>query len=292
MCHRARSVPRSTVKDGGGAARSWLARSAAVLVTALLFLRAGSAHAAPPSNDLSSGATPASTGLGELLDTTEATTDAEDDQLNVFCGAPATDASVWYAFTPSTNGGVIVDVSRSDYSAGVLIGTGTPGDLDLVTCGPGTVGLAATAGVTYYVLAIDDQLDGGGNGGNLEISITEAPPPPTIDLAVDRFGYVDVRTGVARLHGTYTCTGGSFIDLSGSARQNVGRLVTIWGFFGFFDAGTCDGLPHEWWADVRPENGKFAGGQSLAVAFAFTCGSFECRDSYQEQMVQLRGGGD
>lgn len=142
----------------------------------LIALQAAPAAAAPPSNDSFGGATVASLGFSEQLDTTEATTDADDAQLNAFCGAPATDASVWYAFTAAADGGVVIDVSQSDYAAGVLVGVGTQGNLDLLTCGPGTVGLATTAGTTYYVLAIDDQSDGAGNGGTLNISFNATPP--------------------------------------------------------------------------------------------------------------------
>src|SRR5919106_206305 len=128
------------------------------------------APAAVPSNDLFLGATVVTVPFSDTLDTTEATTDADDAELNASCGAPATDASVWYAFTAAADGGVVVDVSQSDYTAGVLVGVGTQGSLETVDCGPGTVGFTATAGTTYYILAIDDQEDGGGNGGTLQIS--------------------------------------------------------------------------------------------------------------------------
>src|ERR1044071_7603500 len=123
---------------------------------------AASALAAAPGNDTFVGATPAAIGFSESLDTSEATTDGDDAQLNASCGAPATDASVWYSIT-GTDSGVVVDVSSSSYSAGVLVGIGTEGNLSTVACGPGAVSFFAAAGTTYYVLAIDDQQDGGGN---------------------------------------------------------------------------------------------------------------------------------
>jgi len=244
--------------------------------------------AAPPGNDVFTGATPATVGFSEVLDTTEATTDSDDAQLNANCAAPATDASVWYALD-GTDTGVVVDVSQSDYSAGVLVGVGSQGSLELVTCGPGAVAFFAVAGTTYYVLAIDDQFDGGGNGGSLSISFNEAPPPPTVDITVNRFGRVNARTGVATISGTYTCTNGDFIDVFVDARQNVGRFAIL-GSGGFFDFGTCDGSPHTWAADVFPQNGKFAGGKTITVTFAISCGIFECGVGFVEQKVQLRGG--
>jgi len=61
----------------------------------------GSAAAAtPPPNDLISGATVVSAlPFLQTLDTTAATTDANDAQVNESCGAPFTNNSVWYKFT-------------------------------------------------------------------------------------------------------------------------------------------------------------------------------------------------
>lgn len=266
-------------------------RSTLALLIALLplALMRGTALAAAPSNDTFPGATPASIGFSAVLDTTEATTDSDDVQLNASCGAPATDASVWYAFTPSADTGIVVDVSQSSYFAGVLVGVGSQGNLQTVACGPDTVGFFAAAGTTYYVLAIDDQFDGGGNGGQLSISFNEAPPPPTVDITMNRFGQVDARTGIATISGNYTCTNADFIDAFVESNQKVGR-GSVLGSGSFSAFGTCDGAPHAWAATVFPQNGKFAGGKSMTVAFSFACGSFECAFGYAEQTVQLRGG--
>jgi hypothetical protein len=261
---------------------------ALLAIPLLLWPMSGTALAQPPSNDTIAGATPATLGFNETLDTSQATTDRDDAQLNASCGAPATDASVWYTIQGSDQG-VIVDVSQSNYSAGVLVGVGSPGNLQTVTCGPGTVAFFAAAGTTYYVLAIDHQSDGGGNGGTLSISFKEAPPPPKVDITVDRFGTVNARTGVATLSGTYTCTNSDAINVSLEARQNVGR-VTIAGYGFFSEFGTCDGTPHAWSADVASQNGRFAGGKALTLTFAYACGAFECSSSYVEQTVHLRGG--
>jgi len=253
-------------------------------------LGAQPAFAAAPGNDTIGGATAASIGFSQVLDTTEATTDADDAQLNASCGAPATDASVWYTINLAADGGVVVDVSASDYSAGVLVGVGSPGALETVACGPGTVGFFAAAGTTYYVLAIDDQQDGVGNGGALNISFNAAPPPPTLDVTVASRGTFNSKTGVATLHGTYTCTDADFVDIFGNVAQSVGRIATIRGSFEIFDVGTCDGSSHQWSADVFPESGKFAGGKALTVTFSFACGAFDCADGFLEQTVHLSGG--
>ena len=108
---------------------------AMALALGAIGISAPAALAAPPGNDTFGGATAATLGFSEVLDTTEATTDADDAQLNESCGAPATDASVWYAFTGSDIG-VVVDVSQSDYSAGVLVGMGSQGNLAPSIAGP------------------------------------------------------------------------------------------------------------------------------------------------------------
>jgi hypothetical protein len=58
----------------------------------------------------------------------------------------------------------------------------------------------------------------------------------------------------------------------------------------FTQAGACDGMPHAWTANVIPANGKFAGGKSVAVTFAQSCGISACGEDYIERTVQLRGG--
>jgi hypothetical protein len=90
---------------------------------------AAPAFAAAPSNDTIGGATViGAVPFSETVDTTEATTDAEDAAINSQCGAPATNGSVWYQVT-AAEAGYLVDVSQSNFSAGVIVATGTPGRL-------------------------------------------------------------------------------------------------------------------------------------------------------------------
>lgn len=266
-----------------------LRRLSVAIVAALTFGAAPAAvFAATPGNDTFAGATVASIGFSETIDTSDATTDADDAQLNDSCGAPATDASVWYAID-GTDQVVVVDVSASGYSAGALVGIGTQGNLQTVACGPGMTAFFGEAGTTYYVLAIDDQFDGGGNGGSLSISFSAAPPPPAIDFTVNPTGRVNTKTGVATISGTVSCTDSDFVEIDVDARQSVGRFV-VRGFGYAFEFGTCDGTTHAWSADVYPDNGKFAGGKTLTASFSFGCGVFECSGGYVEQTVMLRGG--
>jgi len=268
-----------------------LARGAATAALALttVVATAAPALAAPPSNDTHAGQTVVGpVPFMQSLDTTEATTDANDAELNAQCGAPATDASVWYQVTAGADGGMIVDVSESSFSAGAIVATGSPGIWTVVACGPGAVSWSTVAGETYTILVFDDQLDGGGNGGVLNITIDVAPPAPTIDVTVNPVGEFHPRTGSATVSGTVTCTGEvdfAFVDVE--LRQAVGRVSTVTGL-GSFDV-ICDGATHPWSLEVFPSNGKFAGGKAVSVTFALACGAFECGTDYEERIVRLRG---
>ena len=250
------------------------------------FAFAGTALAAAPANDTKAGITALSVPDSVTLDTTAATTDSDDAAMNPpDCGAPATDASVWYSLTGSGSW-VAIDVSASSYSAGVLVTTGDP-DNTFVTCGPGAVAWLAETGVTYSILVIDDQLDGGGNGGTLDLTTQVIPPPPEVSLSVNPKGTFDAHTGGAVVRGTVTCTGGpadfSFIDVF--MRQKSGR------FFidgeGFIEGFACDGTAQPWRADIFPYNGIFKGGRTATVTFAVACGQFLCGEGYDESTVML-----
>lgn len=149
--------------------------AAALAAVTGVIMSAGSALAAAPTNDVSSspvaiGTLPFTT----TIDTSEATTDADDAALNGQCGAPATDASVWFTVTPTKDGDLFADVSGSDFTAGVIVAQGTGGSATVVSCGAQGTGWTAVAGETYTILAFDDQTDGGGNG---EASPSRSMPP-------------------------------------------------------------------------------------------------------------------
>ncbi len=261
----------------------------AVAVLAAVLLQVTGAAAAVPSNDSIGGATTiAAIPYADSVDTTEATTDAEDAAVNANCGAPATDASVWYTLE-GPGGDLLVDVSDSDYSAGVIIATGSPGSLELVNCGPGGAVFFAESGVTYYILAFDDQFDGGGNGGQLSVSVDVAPPPPVVEVTANRTGTFNPQTGNATVSGTATCTGSDigFTSIDGNVAQKAGRAI-IRGFF--FTEFVCDGETHPWSAEVQADNGLFKGGNATLQLFAIACDSFSCGEDSLEQTIRLKAG--
>lgn len=263
-----------------------IAGSAAAAVLLLPFL-APAAFAAPAPNDTAANATVVTTLPTTITqDTTEATTDALDAALNAGCGAPFTNASVWFSYTDPDGGGVLADMSASDYAGGFIVTEGDPADGNLVACGPTTVGFATAPGTTYYVVAFSDTAV---NGGQLVVTFDEAPPAPEVSVTVDPKGTA-YKDGSALLSGTYSCTNaiGDFSAVEGTMTQTVGRLK-ITGFF-FVAPLECDGATHPWEAVVFSDNGLFRGGKAATVAFAFACGDFECSVGYAEQNVKLSNG--
>jgi hypothetical protein len=267
--------------------RKRIAFLAGLLITVSL-ATAAPVLAAVPGNDTYAGATDiTSLPFTETINTTEATTDADDAEMNVAdCGAPATDASVWYTITPSADAFLVADLSSSTYSAGAIVATGAPGSFTFITCGPGAVVWDAASGETYSILVFDDQEDGAGTGGTLTINVEEVPPPPEVTLTVNPRGTFDSHTGGARVSGTVTCTGDaefSFIDVF--MRQKSGR------FFidgeGFIEGFACDGSTQNWTVDIFPFNGIFKGGRTATVTFAVACGEFLCGEGFDESVVNL-----
>jgi hypothetical protein len=263
-----------------------------LVVPLLLVLHAETAAAAPPSNDTFVGAIPVTSGFSQELDTSEATTDADDAQLNATCGNPATDASVWYTFTNTSSdvAEVHLDASASSYHAGFLVGTGTRGNLELVACGVSPSGrFFATPGTTYYVLVVDPQVDGGGNGGTLNITFT-AFPAPTADITIDAVARFDP-AGAATVSGTYTCTNAALFDLFGFVQQTLGRSTLV-ATFTFRATGTCDGTTRLWSAVANPEDGSFRGGKATVGASGEACGVdfLRCAADDERLTVKLRGG--
>jgi hypothetical protein len=264
--------------------RRFLAASAAALL--LSPLAASAAIAAPPDNDIVAGATSVTLSQTIAQDTTEATTDALDAELNQNCGAPATEGSVWFSYEDSSGAGLLVDLTGSDFTTGAMIVAGDPtAGGHLVACGPGAV---ATRGdgtpTTYYVMAFSDTP--GVTGGQLSASFQELPPAPTADVTVDGWATA-YRDGSMRLTGTYTCANAdyeAFID--GSVTQTVGRMKIQGGFFIY--PLECDGELHQWEAVATSYNGLFAGGKAATVSFAIACGLADCSFNMSEQTVQVR----
>lgn len=222
------------------------------------------AAASPPANDAFAGATAiGSLPFSDSVDTSAATTDADDAEANAECGAPATEGSVWYTITaPAEGASYQVDVSASDYSAGVIVVSGTPGAFTLVTCGPIAVAFPAERGETYAILAFSDTP--GVIGGQLEIRVDVAPPPPEIAITVDPIGWLD-RAGHVTLTGTLTCSRPTAVDMFGQVRQRAGRQYIDGSAYAFVE---CEDEV-DWQLTTDFESGIFVGGKATVSLFAY-----------------------
>jgi hypothetical protein len=246
--------------------------------------------AAVPDNDTYAGRTViAELPFADTLDTSDATTDAADTEWNSYCGAPATDASVWYEFTATEDGMVQIDLT-ADYSKGAVVLTGSPGSLTPVECYPySPIAFPVTSDQTYLIVVFDLQQDEGGNGGLVSLVVDVAPPlppPPTIDVTVDPVGTFNPRTGSATISGTVTCSADAeyaFIDVQ--LAQSVGRFVVSG--YGFAEVW-CDGSTQAWSAEVIGSSGLFKGGSAVAATFGVACNIADCAVDFEESSVRLR----
>lgn len=249
----------------------------------LLPLMPGAAWATPVANDVAASATTISTLPSTVTqDTTGATTDDLDAALNAECGAPFTNASVWFRYTDPDGGAVMVDTSASSYSAGVMVTQGDPSAGNLVGCGPQSVAFETTPAQTYYIVAFSDTEQ---VGGQLKIVFDEAKPAhariaidPTVSARKD---------GTARVTGTYACSGAHGADstVDGTLTQRVGRFK-ITGVFSFAPL-VCDGAQHRWSATAVSDTGLFRGGKGTVAATITACGALDCASTEAKRPVRL-----
>jgi hypothetical protein len=255
--------------------------------------------AAAPANDLRSEAMTVGIGFSQSWDTSEATTDADDTYWNGIsgCNFPVTDASVWYQFV-GTGETLRIEVFQSNYSASILIS-------DRYTtfgCGIGGMDFGTAPGDTYYMMVLDDQRDGGGNGGTLNLSITLAPPPPppsptpdlTVTLGVSGFGSVNVHTGDATISGTYTCMNADSLHMQAFVVQEYGPFGASASNFDIVFEANCDGSLHTWSALLYPPGlpeRRLHGGRGVTAGLAYSSGQYGNSPPIEvgEQDIILRG---
>jgi len=155
---------------------------AALLV--LLGIAMPAAAATPPANDLLANATVvASTPFSDVVDTTAATTDADDAPATSFCPLPpgSRTHSVWYLYTntTSTPRQLVVDTTGSGYDTSEAIDVGSPISPTAARCvegDPAAVAEVVGPGATAWIVISSVS----GAGGNLAVSI-EAFSSPSND---------------------------------------------------------------------------------------------------------------
>lgn len=265
----------------------------ALAVAMLLSLASVAPALASAGNDTAATATVVAIPSTTNEDTTVAdTTDATETALNTNnCGAPVVEHGVWFSITPAVGTFVALDVTGSDYSAGVMLFAGAPADATFQDCGPGTIIDGLVGGQTYYALAFGDGLTTA-TGGNLVFTVREAIAPPDISLQINRSGTVD-KFGTVHLSGTATCVSsdgsGNVLEIFGDVTQRVGRIL-IRGSFDIGPSITCNGIAQRWDAFFSGDNGIFAGGKAATVAIGFGCTDL-CSESFAQATVQLKRSG-
>src|SRR5436190_22652835 len=145
---------------------------AALALAAVAF--PATALAAPPANDDFAVATPISSlPFSESVNTVEATSEPGEPG-----GCSNGSVTVWYAFTPSTDGAFRVDTGASNYTNVIDVYSGSSlNALTFVGCGYSfqPVTFHATSGTTYYI-----QVAGYfPQGGSLQLTFSAVPPPPS-----------------------------------------------------------------------------------------------------------------
>ena len=244
------------------------------------------AEAAPPANDTFAGAMVIfANPFGDTVDTTEATTDADDDSAAAACGvAPGqVSNSVWYALTPATDRSVNIDATGASYTVAGAVVTGSPGTFSAVPggCFLGQTRVEMSAGTTYYIALAQF---GPGSGGNLRVIVADYAAPDVTVTVAPSGGFT--KAGEAIITGTASCTYG-FGSIGLSVTQPVGRVSTVQG--SSFGPLTCDGTVQPWSLTVTPFNGLFRGGKATVAAGASVCDGFACDHAQTTQAVTLKG---
>ena len=261
----------------------------AVAVAGMFILGSAPAvFAAAPANDTYGGRVTVSDGYSATVDTTEATSDANDDAINADCGFVDTDASVWYELA-GTDETYVIDVSASSYPAGAIVATGDPvTGFTLVTCDLGRVGLFAAAGTTYTILVFDSQFDFEGNGGSLSVSVATTVPPALDAFAVDPVAHFS-GGGSVTVTGTAACRSKplAYTQVEVTLGQREGK-TEISGSLGVTDGFTCDGTEHSWAVTVRAEGGLFRSGRATVSGLVQVCSFTKCDGIEFAQVVRLR----
>ena len=179
------------------------------------------AHAAAPVNDDIGAATEVSSlPYADQSSTVEATSAADDPG----CGSGP---SIWYRFTPATDGYIEANTAGSGFDTMLGAYTGAPGALSFVACNDDSpYGLASAvqfpvvAGTTYYFVIAG--YNAGSGAVQFNVQIVPPPPPPVSQITVGLTSATVNKAGVVTISGTIKCDqeGSAFIAVAG--RQQKG----------------------------------------------------------------------
>jgi hypothetical protein len=130
--------------------------------------------AQPTNDDFSNAAAISSLPFSDVVDNTLATREIGEP----FTPCSTAEQTVWYAFTPTTDGAISIDMTGSSFSDTVFnvyrsFGNGFDG-LNWINCAQfgGSLAISVQAGATYYIQAGDVF-----GGGELHLNVQAVPGP-------------------------------------------------------------------------------------------------------------------
>jgi hypothetical protein len=193
-------------------------------------------------------------------------TQAEDDPSCQGAGH-----TVWYKFTPDTDIRLLAGARSRRTPVVVSAWTEENGVLvEAVDCDDYRPIVDATAGTTYYFMV---GTYNNRRGGEVRFRLSEAPPPPTIEVTIDPSVTVNPQTEEVTFGGTITCDNAQYVEFYGSARQiNEDRRFITAGFYEY-DID-CDNTAQEW-SVTELGDGVFVDGPGLIEVDAYAYSRFE-----------------
>jgi hypothetical protein len=232
--------------------------------------------AAPTNDDITGAVAISAVPYTTTTDTNEATVGLEDSS----CGA----ATVWYVFTPPTDGSYDLTTIGSDYDTTLAVWEGEPGNLTYLACSDDAFGVQSalrldlTAGTTYYLEAgtcCGGEVGQIGPGGSLTVNVSAAGPVFQISgFTIDR-ATLTAEPSVVVLHGTITCSANGGVDISGTLRQRQGLNIVL---SGFYASTTCSTSPTTWTATADAVNRVWLTKQATVSASLYGCDIYSCDD--------------
>jgi len=264
--------------QSGGAGRR-LRRSLGVgviAVVAMTLLTVAPVHAA--SNDDRANATVVTEPLPftDSVDTTGATGESDDPGCISTPGDPG-NPTVWYRYTPPTDGFVQANSFGSNYDTtiGAYVDEGG-GVLRELACNDDAGSLQSRVDVPAIagepILFMVGAFAGTPGGGQLTFTVDAGAPPLEASLSLDPTAKVVPSRGEVTVSGTADCSRSASAEIYVTVvQQRAGAVVQADGY-GFFP---CDGAT-SWQFELEPSQGRFAAGtaQVMAGGYAFDASDF------------------
>jgi hypothetical protein len=261
-----------------------------VAAAALLVGSMGTAAvaAAPPNDDVGMPTVVNALPFSTSQDTAEATTPTESptDPLPSCTEFQPVGATVWFSYTPDSDGLVQFDTFGSDYDTVLAVYVDGATTDDEVACNDDAgdlqskVTVDTTSGETYLVMVGSFP---GEPGGSLWFQADVGTPPLEITVSIDPRGSVVPKTGEATIRGMLTCSEPKVVGMESGLRQRSGRMfIDGWSY----NEVECDGST-PWEMTISEANGLFSGGKAEAIVWAYSYD--DDAFAFVQQNVRLSG---